>query len=224
MYTSYRYGYIASKNALSNFTQKYKQTLQQEVFGRAFDTAKKCEEINVDLIKQTCRKNVSTQIAKSLHEEELEPGGYDWPNDLFFVKQEEDIFLKLGWEGKLEVISITLPIDRFKNTIWNNLFPSNSNCNYFNSYQTQFGSACEYFIRIDLQNDQKGYVVRQYPKTEDNYFLLLLFIIPLEAIQTHNPIPIIILISPILLSVCFVYLYLKRVSKNNFLPKTKTTK
>lgn len=214
MYTSYRYGYIASKNSLSNFTKKYKQTLQKEIFGRAFDTAKKCEEINVESNKQTCRKQVSTQIARSLREEELAPGGYDLPNDLFFIKQEGKKFLRLGWEGKLEDITLITNTYLFKYMNINNLFPPSEFCNYFGSFQTQSGSACEYFVKLDLPNIQKGYIARQYPKTEEDHYLLLLFFIPFEAIQSQNPIAIIILLVPILLSVCFVFYYSKRRNKN----------
>jgi len=212
MYTSNRYGYLANKRSLSGFAKKNKQILQNQIFEKAFVMAQKCEEIKIDSILQACRHAVSKQIAQSIHEEELAtPEAYNWPNDLFFVKRDGKTFHRIGWDGKWEDITKTTNTDRLDSNILLSLFPPSSNCNYFSSFQTQSGSACEYFEKIELGKNQYGFIVRQHPITEEDYYLFLfLFFIPLSAINLHDAPSLFFLLSPALIALGIVYIFHKK--------------
>lgn len=168
--------YSAKQVPLEKYVQKHQDELKTVVFQKLFSEAKLCSELKSNELKQKCQQNISYQLAIVIKEEELlEPSGFGWPNDLFFVKQSNNSFYRLGWEGKFEDIS------HFENKPFPKSVPYilklvTKHCQDFEP-TLQYLSDCQTYVSIDLDSKEKGYIVRRIPLTEDDSPLFI-FIVP----------------------------------------------
>lgn len=179
-----------TRQRLHNFVVKYQPILKDKIFSQIFDQANSCKtltnkgtgcEIGRDGQQicalatgndplNPCLEAIGREIGNTLNEEELATQeGYDWPDDLFFVKQDGKQFLRLGWDGHLRDISPEVNLKT----------PS---CIHFGSQI----NGCEVYEFITLQNNQSGYIVRTVAFTEEDT-LLFSPIFPLFALIYSNP-------------------------------------
>lgn len=171
-------GGVGIYKSLVDYSNHHDNELIQDVFGSIFSQAKRCSEMTELENKTQCIEDIKTNLAIVLKEEELAgDDGYMWPNDLFFVKQINNSFYRLGWDGVLRDISSemkTLPSSVPSQDIWN-IF-SRSRCNYFRSEPVDTLDACEIYMRVSLPEGNYGYMVRIDPQEEEDDFLFTLLL------------------------------------------------
>lgn len=179
-------GGIGIKKSLSAYVRTHGSQLQTSVFHEAFDKAVRCQEEHQEITKEQCITEVKTDLGNSIQEEELAGAeGFMWPNDLFFVKEVDGTYLKLGWDGVVQNITpeVTLSVQNSPEQIAWSLI-TRENCNYFHSGATEANSACEIYATTPLANGGTGYMVRLDPQEEEDdfSFVLLLPIISLPLL------------------------------------------
>lgn len=113
-------------------------------------------------------------MAVNLQEEQLEGSHDTWPFDMFFVKEVGSKFYSLGWEGKLE--DVTNGVHIYKNVPKELQFLSQK-CSYFLTQNAKY--SCEVSAELVLNSHEKGYLVRVISLGEEEFSLLLYFILPL---------------------------------------------
>src|SRR3989344_6005072 len=164
------------RNGTKNYVVKQEKELKDEVFDKLFKESENCNLIDDIKLKNNCFQETSHTLALIIKEEEF---SY-WPNDLFFVKKTENKFFKLGWNGELKAVTILS-----NNNVLNNKESTFSDfifrrCDYFGAANIPAPS-CEVYEKIQLNNKEEGYVVRNIGLTEDDDFIFYL-IIPYMAI------------------------------------------
>lgn len=164
--TNNYFDFSATKKTTENYKLKHEKELKKSVFNNLFKESDNCNLIEKTELKNICFQKISHKLALIIKEEEF----IYWPNDLFFVKKTGNQFFKLGWSGELVTLQI-LPDDKFvinkKSTFNDFLF---RRCNYFGSANMP-AQSCEIYIKIQLDNNTEGYIVRNIGLTEQNDFI-----------------------------------------------------
>lgn len=175
-------GIFSVKRTMHRFATTYARDLQEGVFEKVYAQAKKCQSLRAPAAKQICETQSGLQISRLLKEEELaDENGYNWPNDLFFVKKTGETYERIGWDGKLTDISGNIhhtPIPNAQTSLNLLLW---QNCSSFGSLISP-DAACEVYETVPLANNAVGYMVRLYPSVEEN-MLVLYFFHPLLALM-----------------------------------------
>lgn len=158
--------------SVSRYAQAHRQELATNVFGSTFNEARRCSVLPDGGEKDACISGVKVMLGDSVIEEELSGrDGYMWPNDLFFVKQENGTFYRFRWDGKIQEIALgDVPIQKQHVALL--LFQQS--CNHFRSEQANMGYACEIYAEVPLSGENKGYMVRIDSSTEEDHFLFIL--------------------------------------------------
>lgn len=175
VYKEYNY-FFNTKNSTKNYLLEYENELKKEVFDKLFIESEKCNQLNNFDLKKTCFQKISYTLALIIKEEEFPY----WPNDIFFVKKTNNNFFKLGWDGEsktLPTLSNIKALDN-KESIFSDFLLRK--CDYFGAANIPARS-CEVYEKIQLNNNEEGYVVRNIGLTEDDDFIFYL-IIPYLAI------------------------------------------
>ena len=196
--------YSRREFVMDKYVQKHEDILKQKVFSDIFSKARTCAG------QEDCEKLVSREISEVIIEEELTgESSYDWPNDLFFVKQEGNNFYSLNWEGK-----ITDTSSQTHKTLISSKTPYmfkflTRNCRFFGVGKL---SSCEIYKSIALSSNQTGYIARLIPLTEENSFLFSLLFMPLTFLFTGQ----ILFIIPLAGALLATFLFNKWEKKSRF--------
>lgn len=165
-------GILAMKRTMQDFAVKYEEDIKNEVFSTIYTNAQKCLSIASPLVRSSCEKQSGLLISQTLKEEELtDKNGYNWPNDLFFVKKSGEQYFRIGWDGHLSNISnnvktshLSINQSNLDLLLWNR-------CDTFGSFPTP-QDACELYQTFSLSNGDMGYMVRLYPSVEESWLWL----------------------------------------------------
>lgn len=153
-------------NTTKKYVTKHKKELKEVVFDKLFKESENCILMENVELKNNCFQETSHTLALIIKEEEF---SY-WPSDIFFVKRIGNQLSKLGWSGELTTIK-TFPdnntLDYNESLLSDFIFHK---CNYFGTANS-IAPSCEVFIKLKLDNNEGGYIVRSIGFTEDDDFI-----------------------------------------------------
>lgn len=166
-YINYQYRIFNSfKKDLKKYIKENSKELKKGVFIKLFKEAKECNFLKTSELKIDCYKKITHNLAEIIKEENF----LSWPHDLFFVKKINNHYYILDWDGNLKNISVVFNkkiINKNESKFVDFLLKK---CNYFGTADYP-SESCEVFISINLNNYEKGYIVRKMPLLKDNYFI-----------------------------------------------------
>ncbi|MDQ3099315.1 MAG: hypothetical protein M3Q44_06210 [bacterium] len=177
------YGIYSTGRTMLMPTEKYASIHQQELkdrlFGTIFNEGKRCQMYE-KLLREQCEKEITFRMALLIKEEEFEDENKNgWPHDIFFVKQEENSFYRLGWEGKVVNISSTVDKILLDNRTPFTFRVITHQCRVFEQTINETLD-CQIFTSLPLENNNRGYIVRRVGVgEEENDFVFLFIFIPL---------------------------------------------
>ncbi len=157
------------RNGTKNYMVKHEKELKDEVFDKLFKESENCNQVNNIDLRKKCSQNISYTLALIIKEEEFPY----WPHDLFFVKKTNNNFFKLGWDGELKArttLSNNNVLNNKESTFSDFIF---RRCDYFGAANIPARS-CEIYEKIQLNNNEDGYIVRNIGLTETDYFIFYL--------------------------------------------------
>lgn len=182
------YGDLPLQTALRSYVNNHHQELKDKLFNQIFVDAEKCYSLRNEVSRTNCQADITNQLAVLIKEEELlDSYRSGWPSDLFFVKQINDKFYRLGWEGKVENISSFVNADSINYELKFVESILQGKCKTFETTLKNLPS-CQIYFSIDLGQDQRGYVIRRIPITDENDFQFI-FIAPFVVIFSPILIP-----------------------------------
>ncbi len=167
-------GALGIYSNLSVYIQKHPE-LKNTVFTELFSLANQCNVQVDNTQKKQCQIEIQKRLGNVIIEEELTINGHNWPNDLFFVKKEKNIYTKLDWQGELTDITHIVQAQNIRSGILYKLILLGlSSCDAtFNVYE-QNTYSCEIYERITIDENSYGYLVRLSPLVEENEFIFSL--------------------------------------------------
>lgn len=149
------------------YIQKHSTEIKDDLFNTLFTRAQLCREISKQPVKKQCEDAIRHQLAVLIIEEDFKTS---WPTDLFFVKQVGNTFLRLGWDGKLEDITKLTNKESLNSSLPYAFRVATDTCRPFEKVG-KYPTSCLIYVTVDLNNNEKGYVVRRAPGAEeDNFF------------------------------------------------------
>ena len=171
-YINFEYNAFNSvKKDVEQYAIKHTNELRIDIFDKLFNESKNCILLDNLELRNGCYKEISYTLALIIKEEEF---SY-WPNDLFLVKQIDNKFFKLGWDGELRDISNTTNKKLVNRQEVNFSDFLSRKCNYFGT-SNSIATSCEIYTKLELNNNESGYIVRSVGFTDDDDFVFYLFI------------------------------------------------
>ncbi len=164
--------YNEVRSPLETYVRNHQEELKEKVFDGLFLDAKACSQISEKTVNEECRAKITHELALTIIEEEF---GHGWPNDLFFVKQDNGRFYRMGWGAEYEDVTSSVNL----NTMPYFLKVLTGNCKEFKPTLDEL-SDCSISKSIELSDSNKGYIVRRARFVEEND-LVFNIIVPIVA-------------------------------------------
>lgn len=162
------------QNSVDDHASRNQELITDKIFKDLFAKAQECKESSNAISSALCSISYKYKIAEILVEQDFF-SGKTWPNELFFIKEENGDFTQIDWSGDTENITKrvqTAQLNSYTPYFIQYLMRS---CKPFQT-PSSASSYCEFYSRVELDNQATGYVVRQHETSpEYNYFQAIIF-------------------------------------------------